>query len=146
MNEPTGSHLLRGFAVVFALLFAIVTGPLTAQGSSAQTEAIGEFVSHENVDEYADRMQLSDEQIVRFRPVMVDAYHAWSAVLEKHGVDLNSDRTPGIFTLLLLKFDVDSINDKVIDDLAPIMTPVQLKVLRDIIDENMTKWRNRLLN
>lgn len=137
---------------LLALVLLLLAMPLYAQDAESEEKAMTEEASerfHAQLQESEERLQLTDEQKETVRPILEDAYGQRQAVLQKHGVDLEStekaDR-PGRRTLRRMRNDLYEVNKETKRKLQDVLTSQQMNQWEELQEERRAKMRAQLLD
>jgi len=122
---------------VIAIGFAI--------SASASTQVLAGDTARVSED-YVMRLALTEEQAAQFTPVIEAAAKARDEALARHGVDFEANKRPGLFKLLALKRDIDSINAQTENLLRQFLDRDQMAEYRRIAREREAAMRQRLMN
>lgn len=100
------------------------------------------------LQETIDRLELTDEQIEKARPVLENAVDKRDAILKKYGLDeasLDSGaKRPGRRSLRAMRGEMDELSDETIEDLRAILTAEQIDEYEALQTERREEMRNRI--
>lgn len=102
----------------------------------------------EKLEETKVRLNLTDDQIVSIKPILIDDLAQKNQVLLKHGIDLESGKRPAggmnFREARALANDMDSVREKTFEKLSVYLNDEQLEEYKKIQKENKEKIRERI--
>ena len=100
------------------------------------------------LQETIDRLELTDEQIEKAKPVLENAVDKRDAILKKYGMDEASlesgAKRPGRRSLRAMRGEMDELSDETIEDLRGILTVEQIDEYEALQTERREAMRNRI--
>ena len=96
-----------------------------------------------------ERLALTDEQAEAVVPILKAGAEKQAAVLDRHGIDLDSrarrdgEARLGLRALRKLRGEMDAVRAETIEQLADVLTGEQVDEYRKIQDENRSEMRRR---
>ena len=135
-------------------LMASAAVALTATPAGAQEPEADERMAElqQRLDEARERLELGDEQIEQLLPVLRENFEATRAVLERHGINVQSlgeggsNRRLNLRQLRALSRDLDEVREAMftkIEDLG-FLSDEQFAEFRNIQEEQRAALRERL--
>jgi|TARA_A100001234_G_C12622284_1_gene384365 hypothetical protein len=94
-----------------------------------------------------DRLNLTDEQAEKFKPIILYQWEKRLAVMKKHGINRDSslsEKKIGLRQLRAVKKEMDKINKEIEKQLANILSKEQMDEYNNIQEENRVEMRMRL--
>lgn len=134
------------FLVAF-LLAAVVTSA-TGQEDTTQADRIDQFEAR--MVESKERLNLTDEQVERVKPIIRSSLEATLLVLEEHGVDLeqraegNTGKRLSFRELRSVGRDMKKIRAKELDELSEVLDDEQLAEYESIQEERRNELRAKI--
>lgn len=102
----------------------------------------------EKLEETKVRLNLTDDQIVSIKPILIEDLAQKNQVLLKHGIDLESGKRPtggmNFREARALANDMDSVREKTFEKLSVYLNDEQLEEYKEIQKENKEKIRERI--
>ena len=95
------------------------------------------------------RLNLTDQQSEKFKPVFFEHREKLQNILKQHGMDLDTgsfEKKIGIRQLRAIKKDMDRLNRSTDNQLAGILNKEQIKEYKKIQERQRDDLRDRLMN
>ncbi len=119
------------------------TAPPPQASGAEQTEQL-----QRQLQETRTRLNLTDAQAEQVRPILQAALEARLEVLREYGFDLRDDSGSagrlGFFQARRLRRDLDSVQERTIDELDDVLTDTQLAAYEELQEERRETVRERL--
>lgn len=132
LNRVTRTVLLCGFALLVSFVPA-----------AAATSVIP--LSDSEINQYVKRLNLNQNQKPAVTSIMKRSRTEGESILKKHGVNPQSGKKPGLFQLMTLKKEFNSVVQWARAEVEKVLTPVQLREFEKIYAEGAALLRQRLL-
>ena len=124
--------LLGGFALLISFVPA-----------AAATSVIP--LSDSEINQYVKRLNLNEKQKPAVTSIMRRSRSEGESILKKHGVNPQSGKKPGLFQLMTLKKEFNSVVQWARAEVEKVLTPVQLREFEKIYAEGAQLLRQRLV-
>ena len=102
----------------------------------------------EKLEETKVRLNLTDDQIVSIKPILIEDLAQKNQVLLEHGIDLESGKRPtggmNFREARALANDMDSVREKTVKELSVYLSDEQIEEYKKIQKENKEKIRERI--
>ena len=119
------------------------TAPPPQASGAKQTEQL-----QRQLQETRTRLNLTDAQAEQVRPILQAALEARLEVLREYGFDLRDDSGSagrlGFFQARRLRRDLDSVQERTMDELDDVLTDTQLAAYEELQEERRETVRERL--
>ena len=119
------------------------TAPPPQASGAEQTEQL-----QRQLQETRTRLNLTDAQAEQVRPILQAALEARLEVLREYGFDLRDDSGSagrlGFFQARRLRRDLDSVQERTMDELDDVLTDTQLAAYEELQEERRETVRERL--
>lgn len=119
------------------------TAPPPQASGAEQTEQL-----QRQLQETRTRLNLTDAQAEQVRPILQAALEARLEVLREYGIDLRDDSGSagrlGFFQARRLRRDLDSVQERTMDELDDVLTDTQLAAYEELQEERRETVRERL--
>ena len=136
----------RRFSLPIAAITMIAVG-IVSMTAAQETDRSGKL--RQLLADARARLNLTDAQIERIRPILRAGIRAQAKVLEKHGIDIGGrsgerDSRLGLRQLRQLGRDLDRVREQTVKDLADVLSATQIKAYKEIQKERKQALRKRL--
>ncbi len=125
--------------------FLLVACVLCMSFVSAATAASVIPLSDREINQYVQRLNLNNTQKPAVTAIMKRSRTEGENILKKHGVSQQSGKKPGLFQLMTLKKEFNSVVQWARAEVQKVLTPVQLREFEKIYAEGAELLRQRLL-
>lgn len=102
----------------------------------------------EKLEETKVRLNLTDDQFVSIKPILIEDLAQKNQVLLEHGINLESGERPtGVMNIRkarALANDMGSVREKTIEKLSVYLSDEQIQEYKKIQEENKEKMRERI--
>ena len=102
-------------------------------------------LSDSEINQYVKRLNLNEKQKPTVTSIMKRSRTEGESILKKHGVSTQSGKKPGLFQLVTLKREFNSVVKWARVEVQKILTPVQMREFEKIYAEGAELLRQRLL-
>jgi hypothetical protein len=128
-------------AALLGLMIALALQP-------TQAEEDREARFEERVAEAQARLDLSDEQLEQFKPIMQSAAEAQRSILAKYGIDLEAEggqqNKLGMREARKLRSEMQKVRNNTLEQLNDVLTDEQLDEFKKIQEERKQEMRERI--
>lgn len=119
--------------------FALLISSVPAAAASVIPLSDGE------INQYVKRLNLNEKQKPAVTSIMRRSRSEGESILKKHGVNPQSGKKPGLFQLMTLKKEFNSVVQWARAEVEKVLTPVQLREFEKIYAEGAQLLRQRLV-
>lgn len=102
-------------------------------------------LSDSEINQYVKRLNLNAKQKPTVTSIMKRSRTEGETILKKHGVSTQSGKKPGLFQLVTLKREFNSVVQWARTEVKKVLTPVQMREFEKIYAEGSELLRQRLL-
>ena len=132
---------------MYIAVLTLLVGTVATPASWAEVDRVAQF--EERIAETSERLNLSDEQIERLRPVLKSGFEAQMAVLADHGIDLENrnsgtQKKLGFREARKLRKDLDHVRKNTSEHVEGILSEKQFSEYKKIQDERKKKMREMI--
>ena len=146
MNTRTNAAIVIAAAIACTTAIAAETEPTAPSPQASGAEPVEQF--RRQLQNTRTRLNLTDAQLERVRPILQAAFAARLEVLREYGIDLRdgSGSTGGLgfFRARRLRRDLDGVQERTMDELDDVLNDAQLEAYEGLQEERREAMRERL--
>lgn len=138
--------------IVLTILFGLMASLTTSLAQQVDSDQIAEFEAR--IGQTKQRLNLTDEQVAKIKPVLISRAEASMLVLEENGIDLTVPREqreqreqrerPGFRQMQAIAKELLAIREESAEEMAEILSEEQMQEYRKIQKESRAKLRERI--
>lgn len=125
------------------MVLAAALALAAATHGSAQASVLP--MSDKEIQQYIKRLNLNETQKPGVTSIMKRTRQEAENVLKKHGIGPQSNKKPGLFQLVTLKNEMNSVTSWARTEMRKVLTPTQMREFEKIYDEAADVLRKRIL-
>ena len=132
--------------MVSATIIGLMASLTTSLAQQVDPDRVAELEAR--AEQTRERLGLTDEQVARIEPILESSFEASMLVLENHGIDLEVPRDqrerPSFRTMRAIGSDLKAVRQETAEEMAEILTDVQMEEFRKIQEERRAELRERI--
>jgi len=136
-------RLNNGSRTSFGITLATALTLVFATHSAAQASVIP--LSDKEINRYIKRLNLTEKQKPGVTSIMKRTRREGESVLKKYGISAQSNKKPGLFQMVTLKSDMNSVVKWSRAEMQKILTSTQMREFEKIYAEAGEVLRKRIL-
>ena len=136
-------RIRNGSRVLGRITFALAIALVMAMHGIAQASVVP--LSDKEINQYIKRLNLTEKQKPGVTSIMKRTRREGENVLKKHGISAQSNKKPGLFQMVTIKNDLNSVVKWSRAEMQKILTSTQMREFEKIYAEAAEILRKRIL-